>query len=118
MAVLILLLRPVYIPLFSTDPSVRTLVSSLAVAVAATQPIGAVVYVLDGALIGAGDGRYLATTMFVALLVFLPLAGIVLATEAGIVALWWALAAWLLARAVTVLLRYRSNAWLLTGATR
>jgi putative MATE family efflux protein len=115
MALLLLALRPVYVPLFSTDAEVRDLVRSLAVVVAATQPIGALLYVLDGVLIGAGDTRYLAGTMLVALVMFLPLAGAVLVTGAGIVALWWALAGWLLARQVAVALRYRSAAWLRPG---
>jgi Na+-driven multidrug efflux pump len=53
--------------------------------------------------------------MLVALVMFLPLAGAVLVTGAGIVALWWALAGWLLARQVAVALRYRSPAWLRPG---
>ena len=115
MAVLLLALRPVYVPLFTTDAEVRDLVRSLAVVVAASQPIGALLYVLDGILIGAGDTRYLAGTMLVALVTFLPLAGAVLVTGAGVVALWWALAVWLLARQVAVALRYRSAAWLRPG---
>lgn len=115
MAVLLLALRPVYVPLFTTDEAVRDLVWSLAVVIAASQPIGAVLYVLDGILIGAGDTRYLAGAMLVALVTFLPLAGVVLATEAGVVALWWALTGWLLARQVAVALRYRSAVWLRTG---
>lgn len=117
MAALLVLLRPAYVPIFTTDPAVRDLVGSLAVVVAVTQPIGAVLYVLDGVLIGAGDGRYLAWTMLWALVVFIPLAGLVLVTEAGVVALWWALAAWLLARHVAVAVRYRSSAWLRLGPT-
>jgi putative MATE family efflux protein len=115
LAGLLLALRPAYVPLFTDDPAVRDLVWSLVVVVAASQPIGALLYVLDGILIGAGDTRYLAWTMLVALVVFLPLAGAVLATEAGVLALWWALAGWLLARQVAVALRYRSSAWLRTG---
>jgi len=115
MAVLLLALRPAYVPIFTTDPAVRDLVWSLAVVVAVAQPIGALLYVLDGILIGAGDTRYLAWTMLVALLTFLPLAGAVLVTDAGIIALWWALSGWLLARQVAVALRYRSAAWLRSG---
>ena len=74
MAVLLLALRPAYVPIFTDDPAVRDLVWSLAVVVAATQPIGALLYVLDGILIGAGDLRYLAWTMLVALVV-VPAAG-------------------------------------------
>lgn len=115
MAVLLLALRPVYVPLFTTDAAVQDVVRSLVVVVAASQPIGALLYVLDGILIGAGDTRYLAGTMLVALVTFLPLAGAVLVTEAGVVALWWALTGWLLARQVAVALRYRSAAWLRPG---
>ena len=112
MAVLVLALRPAYIPIFTTDPEVRDLVWSLVVVVAASQPIGALLYVLDGILIGAGDTRYLAWTMLAALLTFLPLAATVLVTDAGVVALWWALTGWLLARQIAVALRYRSGVWL------
>ena len=108
-------LRPAYIPLFTEDLAVRDLVWSLAVVVAATQPVGALLYVLDGILIGAGDLRYLAWTMLVALVVFLPLAAVIHLAGAGVVALWWALAGWLLARQVAVALRYRSGAWIRTG---
>lgn len=116
-AALLVALRPAYIPLFSSDPAVRDLTWSLAVVAAATQPVGAAVYVLDAILIAAGDGRYLAWTMLVAALTFLPLAGLVLATGAGVVALWWALVAWLLARLITIGLRYRSGSWLRADAT-
>jgi putative MATE family efflux protein len=115
MAALLLVLRPAYVPIFTTDAAVRDLVWSLVVVVAASQPIGALLYVLDGILIGAGDTRYLAWTMLVALVVFVPLAGAVLVTDAGIIALWWALAGWLLARQVAVALRFRSAAWLRPG---
>lgn len=116
-AALLVLLRPAYVALFTPDAAVQDLVWSLAVVVAATQPVGAAVYVLDAVLIAAGDGRYLAATMLVAFLVFLPLAALVLVTGAGVVALWWALVAWLLARLVTITLRYRSGSWVRVGAT-
>jgi Na+-driven multidrug efflux pump len=50
--------------------------------------------------------------MLAAAVVFVPLAGLVLLTEAGVLALWWALVGWLLARLVTIAVRYRSGAWL------
>jgi putative MATE family efflux protein len=116
MAALLVLLRPVYVPLFTTDVAVQDLVWSLAVVVAATQPVGAAVYVLDAILIAAEDGRYLASTMFAAFLVFVPLAALVLVHDAGVVALWWALVAWLLTRLVTIAWRYRSGAWVRVDA--
>lgn len=114
----IAVLRPVYVPLFSTDPAVRELLSSVLLVVAVLQPIGGIFFVLDGVLIGAGDGRYLAVASLVTLLIFLPLAGLVLLTHAGLVALWWALAVYTLARMTAVTLRGRSDHWLITGATR
>jgi len=115
-AALLVALRAVYLPLFTTDPAVQDLAWSLVVVVAATQPVGAAVYVLDAILIAAGDGRFLAWSMLVAALLFLPLAGVVLATGAGVVALWWALVGWLLARLVAIGLRYRSGSWLKADA--
>ncbi len=116
-AALLVVLRAVYIPLFTTDAAVQDLVWALALVVAATQPIGAAVYVLDAILVAGDEGSYLAWSMLVAVLVFLPLAGVVLATEAGVVILWWALGGWLLARLVTIVLRYRSGGWLRVGVT-
>jgi Na+-driven multidrug efflux pump len=75
-----------------------------------------VVFALDGVLIGAGDGRYLAWAGVVTLLAYLPLAGLVLATDGGLVALWWAFNGFLLARLVTLVWRWRGDAWLVTGA--
>jgi hypothetical protein len=36
--------------------------------------------------------------------------------DAGLVALWWAFNGFLLARLVTLVLRWRGDAWLVTGA--
>ena len=116
-AAFLVVLRAVYIPLFTPDAAVQDLAWSLALVVAATQPVGAAVYVLDAILIAAEDGRFLAWSMLVSVLVFLPLAGAVLVTEAGVVVLWWALVAWLLARLVTIAYRYRSGTWLRVDAT-
>ena len=115
MAVLLIAARPLYIPLFTNDQAVRDLVWMLAVVVAATQPVGAAVYVLDAALIAGGDTVWLAISMAVALVAFVPLAWAVLATDAGVVLLWWALGAWLLARLLIVGWRYLSGVWLVKG---
>lgn len=62
---------------FSSDAGVVSAVPVGAWVVAATLPLAALVFVLDGVLIGAGDGRYLALAGVVNLAVYLPL-------------LWWA----------------------------
>ncbi len=111
------MLRAVYVPLFTEDPAVRSLLSSVLIVAAVFQPVCGVVFALDGVLIGAGDGRYLAVAGVITLAAFVPLAGLVLFTDAGLPALWWAFNGFLLARLVTLVHRERGEAWLVTGAT-
>ncbi|HEX6336652.1 MAG TPA: MATE family efflux transporter [Jiangellaceae bacterium] len=111
-----------YVQLFTTDVEVRTLVVGALVVAAALQPIAGWVFVLDGVLIGAGDGRYLAWASAVSVAVFLPAAWAVpaleLSSQAALVALWLAIGLWTLARALTLAVRERGAGWLVTGATR
>jgi Na+-driven multidrug efflux pump len=74
--------------------------------------------VLDGVLIGAGDAAYLAVAGVVVLAAFLPLAGLVLLTGAGLINLWWALTGLMLARLVTLVWRHHGDAWLVVGPQR
>ena len=107
---------PVLGSLFTTDPAVRSLLTSVLIVVALFQPVSGVVFVLDGVLIGAGDGRYLAVIGVITLMAFVPLALSVLALDGGLVWLWWAFGAFMLARMAAVVLRERSDVWLVTGA--
>ena len=75
-------------------------------------------------LIGAGDGRWLAMSMTLVLLAYVP---IVLVTrtlgaghgpEAAVVALWLAFTAFMLVRGGFMAWRVRGDAWAVTGATR
>jgi putative MATE family efflux protein len=113
---------PVYGQLFTPDPQVRSLLVAALVVVAVMQPFAGWVFVLDGVLIGAGDGRYLAVASVLSVLAFLPAALAVAAFDmsgtAGLVALWAAMGIWILARLVTLALRERNGAWLVTGAVR
>lgn len=118
LGVLVVLARPAYVPLFTPDAAVRDQLAAVLLVAALFQPVAGVVFALDGVLIGAGDGRYLAWAGVATLVVFLPLAGVVLLTGAGLLALWWAFGAFMVARMVTLLLRQRSAAWLVTGAVR
>jgi putative MATE family efflux protein len=102
-------------PLFTGDTAVHELLVPVLLVAAVTQPIAGIVFVLDGVLIGAGDGRYLAWAGLVVLAVFAPFAW--LATEAGLTWLWVAFgAAFIGGRAVALLARERSGAWLRVGA--
>ncbi len=118
LALVILVLRPWLSSAFTADPAVQSLVSDVLVIVAVTMPLNAVVFVLDGVLIGAGETRYLAVAMLGAYAVYLPAALIVLTSGAGLVALWLALSWFMVARAIGMGVRYRTDAWLVTGARR
>jgi Na+-driven multidrug efflux pump len=100
---------------FTHDHSVRHQLAPVLVAVALMQPLGAIVFVLDGILIGAGDARYLALAMAVATACYLPCALLVLVTDASLVALWGALFVFMIARLIGMGRRYRGDAWLVTG---
>lgn len=103
--------------LFTPDNDVRAAATTALVVVALVQPVSGVVFVLDGVLIGAGDGRYLAVAGLLSTLAYAPAAGVVLLTGSGIGALWAAYGVWVLTRAGTLLYRERGNAWLRTGVT-
>jgi putative MATE family efflux protein len=103
-------------PLFTSDDRVRSLLVPVLLVAALLQPLAGVVFVLDGVLIGAGDGKYLAWAGLVVLVVFAPCAWLAVAsTTAGgsITALWIAFAlAFMGGRGTVLLLRTRTDAWL------
>ena len=114
----VLVIRPWLPALFTSDGDVRNLLLASLLLVAALQPVAGVVFVLDGILIGAGDGAYLAVTTLVATAVFLPAALVVHRTDAGLVGLWVAIGLWMLTRMITLSLRARGDRWMVTGAVR
>ncbi|MFN8084203.1 MAG: MATE family efflux transporter [Dermatophilaceae bacterium] len=111
--------------LFTPDPLVRQALASALVVVAAGQVVSGVVFVLDGVLIGAGDGRYLAVGMVVALAAYLPLvlwlhaAGPALVGDHGaaygLVVLWLAFHWFMVVRGMTLWWRARGDHWMVTG---
>ncbi|MFF4339533.1 MATE family efflux transporter [Kitasatospora sp. NPDC001540] len=115
---LMVLGRPLYVPLFSSDPAVRHQLSAALLLAALTQPVGGLVFVLDGVLMGAGDGRYLAWAMLATLLVFVPAALAVPALGLGLAGLWWAMNLFMLTRAGFLVGRVRTGHWMVTGAVR
>ena len=117
-SIVLLALRPVLPALFGVDPEVRSLLLAVLLIVIVQQPVAGVVFVLDGVLIGAGDQDYLAVAGLAALAVFVAATAIVVGSGAGLVALWLAYSAWMLARFATLTLRARSTRWLVTGAVR
>ncbi len=120
--------------LFTDDPLVRDQLWPVLLVAAVFQPVAGVVFVLDGVLIGAGDGRYLARGGVVVLAGFAPLVWLALATApdpggaaaagpatdgsgAALVRLWVVFGvAFIGARAVVLVRRARGRAWMVTGA--
>ena len=98
--------------LFTSDPAVRDALVPALLVIAVLQPVSGVVFVLDGVLIGAGDGAYLAIAGVLVLLAYAPLALLVGWTGAGFTWLWAAYGAFLLARLATLWHRQRGSAWL------
>ncbi|MFF7726225.1 MATE family efflux transporter [Streptomyces sp. NPDC008001] len=118
LGVLVVAARPLFIPLFTSDGSVRDALLPALLVVALSQPIGGVVFILDGVLMGAGDGTYLAWAMLLVLAVFAPAALLVPTLGGGVTALWWAMTLMMTVRLATLWLRARSGRWIVTGATR
>ena len=116
LGVVLIALRAAFVPLFTEDPDVRSLLETVLVVAAVAQPVCGVVFALDGVLIGAGDNGYLAWAGVWTLASFVPFALLVLAQDAGLVWLWWAFDIFLVARLVTLVVRWRGEAWLVTGA--
>jgi putative MATE family efflux protein len=114
----VLTTRSIIAPLFSTDREVQALLVAALAVVAVQQPVAGWAFVLDGVLIGAGDGRYLAYASVLTAAVFLPTAWIVAHWSLGLSALWWAVALWMVARVVTLAIREHGTHWAVTGATR
>ncbi|MEU9118645.1 MATE family efflux transporter [Streptomyces sp. NPDC048506] len=118
LGVLVALARPLFIPLFTSDPAVKAPLLTTLLVVALTQPVSGIVFILDGVLMGAGDGPYLAWAMVVTLALFVPAALAVPAFGGGLVALWWAMALMMTVRMLTLWLRSSSDRWIVTGASR
>jgi putative MATE family efflux protein len=112
-------LSPYLGPLFSPDADVQDLLVPVLVVAALGQPIAGVVFVLDGVLIGAGDGPYLAWAGLGVLALCAP-AMIVAAWAFGtVVAVWAAMVVLFMGgRCALLWHRARGDAWLVTGAAR
>lgn len=97
--------------LFTDDPQVAAVATPVLILTAFTMPLAGVVYLFDGVLIGAGDGRYLAVAGLLNLVPYVPLAllvGNLAADGTGLLWLWAAFAVvYMGARALTTGLRAR-----------
>ena len=111
--VVLLVVAPFVGDLFTSDPDVRRLMPALLVVAALAQPVAGIVFALDGILIGADYGRFLALAQAIVLVTFLPALGWVVAGDHGVRALWLAFAiAFMGARAAVLWWRERTSGWL------
>jgi putative MATE family efflux protein len=114
-AALVLLHRPLA-DLFSEDAAVDALAAHLLLWVAVLQVPAGIVFALDGVLIGAGDLGFLARAMVAAAAVFVVLAALVLATDAGLDWLWASLTVLFLTRLGPLYRRFLHGRWAVLGA--
>lgn len=103
---------------FTSDVTVAHPASLALWVAAAGLPLAGYVYILDGVLIGAGDGRYLAWAGVINLVSYLPFLGLLVGflPDLGLAGLWAVYCvAYMTSRAVTLGLRVRSSAWIVLG---
>lgn len=100
---------------FTGDAGVLAQYAQLWPLFALMQPVAGAVFALDGILIGASDGPYLAGSMVASFA--LCAASLVTAYEAGwgIRGVWGALMLLMVARLASLLTRFRRRRWLVTG---
>jgi len=114
-ALLMLALANVLPRAFTGDAAVLDEAALLWPLFALMQPLNGAVFALDGILIGAGDGPYLAGSMVIAFLVCATLLLAALAGDWGIRGVWAALVALILVRLTAMTARFRRGRWLVTG---
>ncbi len=102
--------------LFTSDPEVQELLVPVLFVAAISQPLAGVVFVLDGVLIGAGDGAYLAWASLAVLAAYTPAALWAATLPHGLVAVWVAMTVVFMGgRGVLLMWRARGDAWMVTG---
>jgi putative MATE family efflux protein len=102
---------------FTSDPAVVERAHAIWPMLALMQPLAAVVFALDGVLIGAGDTRYLAGSMLLAGLgAYVPIALLALALGWGLTGVWAGLLALMGVRLLTLGWRLAGGRWAVTGA--
>jgi putative MATE family efflux protein len=117
-AAVLLALRPVLLPLFTSDPAVLADAELVWWFLAGMQPLAGVVFALDGALMGAGDVAYLRTvTIGSAVVGFLPLSLLAGPLGWGLAGIWTGLCLFIALRLVAVLGRVAGDRWLSAPVT-
>jgi putative MATE family efflux protein len=117
-AALLLALRGVLLPLFTDDAAVLAQAAVVWWFLAAIQPLGGVVFALDGVLMGAGDVGYLRTlTIGSAVVGFLPLSLLAGPLGWGLTGVWTGLCLFIGLRLIGVVVRVVGDRWLTAPVT-
>lgn len=113
--VALLALADVLPRIFSGDAEVLAQCALLWPIFALMQPLNGAVFALDGILIGASDGPYIAGSMVVAFLACAVMLTVAVVEDWGVRGVWAALAALIVVRAATMGARFARRRWLVTG---
>ena len=114
-AALMLALSGVLPRVFTGDSAVLEETALLWPLFAVMQPLNGAVFALDGILIGAGDGPFLAGSMVAAFFACAALLAASLAEDWGIRGVWAALVVLILVRLTLMTARFRRGRWLVIG---
>ena len=114
-AIALLALSEVLPRIFTSDAEVLAQCALLWPIFALMQPASGAVFALDGILIGASDGPYIAASMVVAFALCGLALVVALAADWGVRGVWGALAVLIAARLVTMTARFVRRRWLVTG---
>lgn len=103
--------------LFTSDAAVLDALVPVLLVIALGQPLAGVVFVLDGVLIGAGDGRYLAWAGLLVFVVSAPALVLAALTTGSLAWVWVAFSfVFMTGRGIALLHRARTDRWLVLGA--
>ena len=114
-AVIVLALEGVLPYAFTSDELVVERTQAVWFLFALMQPLNGAVFALDGILIGASDGPYLAWSMVAAFAASAVVALAALAFDWGIVGVWAALVVLIAVRLSLMGWRFAGRRWLVTG---
>jgi len=114
-AVALLALSDLLPRIFTSDPAVLAQCALLWPIFALMQPLNGAVFALDGILIGASDGPFIAGSMVVAFLACGAALAVVVAGDFGVRGVWAALAVLIAVRLAMMGARFLRRRWLVTG---
>ncbi|MGL5406813.1 MAG: MATE family efflux transporter [Propionibacteriaceae bacterium] len=121
LGIITILLSPVLPTLFTTDPAVRGALTAALIVVGCGQPIAGAAFILDGVLIGAGDGKWLAYAQVAMLTLYIPVAWLVHlwapqhSAPIALMTLWCAFLWFMTLRAGFLWWRSKGDSWLRVG---